>query len=137
LHLHDDKEVAAMTPPRQIVRAVAASLLLAATAVPAAEPHPAKQASPEVASFVEEAAMGGKAEVELGALAEKRAANPKVKQFGKRMVTDHSKANAELKRLATKKGVTLPSDIGPSTKRCARSFPGCRARTSTRPTSTR
>jgi putative membrane protein len=102
-------------PPRKIIGLAAASLLMAAaTTTPAAETHSAraKQAPPEVASFMEEAAMGGMAEVELGKLAERRAANPKVKQFGKRMVTDHSKVNAQLKQLAARKGVTLPKDIG-------------------------
>ena len=32
-----------------------------------------------------------------------------VKSFGKRMVTDHSKANDELKSIAEKKGVKLPT----------------------------
>jgi putative membrane protein len=103
-----------MTPPGKIGLAAASLLLVAATTAPAAETHSAraKQAPPEVASFMEEAAMGGMAEVELGKLAEQRAANPKVKQFGKRMVTDHSKVNAQLKQLAARKGVTLPKDIG-------------------------
>jgi putative membrane protein len=78
----------------------------------AAEPHSTKQPPAEVTSFLHEAAMGGMAEVELGKLAQSHAANAKVKQFGKRMVTDHGKANAELKRLAAKKGVELPKGIG-------------------------
>jgi putative membrane protein len=34
-----------------------------------------------------------------------------VKRFGQGMVRDHSKANAKLKQLATRKGVTLPSAL--------------------------
>src|SRR3954467_15399597 len=43
-------------------------------------------------AFVMNAAIGGMAEVELGKLAEQKAANESVKQFGQKMVTDHSKA---------------------------------------------
>src|SRR5262249_54838049 len=59
--------------------------------------------------FVMEAAKGGMAEVELGQLAADKASNPKVKEFGQRMATDHGKANDELKSLAAKKNITLPT----------------------------
>jgi putative membrane protein len=62
--------------------------------------------------FIENAAKGGMAEVELGQLAQTHASNDQVKQFAARMVTDHSKANEELRQLAQEKGVTLPA--GPS-----------------------
>ena len=58
--------------------------------------------------FAEEAASGGAAEVEMGKLASEKASNDKVKQFGQRMVTDHSRAGNELKTLANKKNMTLP-----------------------------
>jgi putative membrane protein len=61
--------------------------------------------------FMTEAAVGGMAEVELGKLASTKAQNADVKKFGQMMVADHSKANTELKALATKKGVTLPTDL--------------------------
>ena len=48
-------------------------------------------------------------EVVMGNLAEQKARSEDVKSFGKRMVTDHSKANEELKSIASQKGVQLPA----------------------------
>ena len=61
--------------------------------------------------FVEEAAMGGMTEVELGNLAQQKASNDQVKQFGARMVQDHTKANDELKQVASAKGIQLPTSL--------------------------
>lgn len=69
-------------------------------------------ASPE--SFAKDAAQGGMAEVKLGQLAAKNAKDPELKKFGQMMVTDHGKANDELKALAAKKNYQLPTDIGSS-----------------------
>jgi len=62
-------------------------------------------------TFVKEAAMGGMAEVDLGKLAGDKASNDHVKAFGQRMVSDHSKANDELKSLASGKSITLPTTL--------------------------
>jgi putative membrane protein len=40
----------------------------------------------------------------------------KVKKFGQRMVTDHSKANDELKSLAQSKSITLPAELDAKAK---------------------
>jgi putative membrane protein len=48
-------------------------------------------------------------EVAMGQIAEQKAQSDDVKSFGKRMITDHNKANDELKSIASKKGVQLPS----------------------------
>ena len=61
--------------------------------------------------FMEEAAKGGLAEVQMGQLAKDHGMSDEVKSFGSRMVTDHGKANDELKSLASSKGVTLPTDL--------------------------
>jgi len=62
-------------------------------------------------TFVREAAIGGLAEVELGQLAAQKASSADVKQFAQRMVTDHGKANTELKSLAQKKNITVPTEL--------------------------
>jgi len=72
--------------------------------------------TPAEMQFLKNAAQGGKAEVELGKLATEKAANPEVKEFGRRMVGDHSKVNADLKALAEKLGVPLPSDLTSSAR---------------------
>jgi putative membrane protein len=55
------------------------------------------------------AAKGGMMEVSMGRLAEQNGKSEDVKSFGTRMVTDHSKANDELKSIAEKRDVKLPS----------------------------
>ena len=67
--------------------------------------------------FMEKAAQGGLAEVQLGNLAAQKAQSPEVKQFGQRMASDHSKANDQLKQVASQKNVNLPTDMDSSTKR--------------------
>jgi|SRR5579884_497596 len=63
------------------------------------------------AAFVTKAAQGGMAEVKLGQLAKDHGQSQAVKDFGQRMVDDHTKANDQLKDLAAKKNFTLPTDV--------------------------
>ena len=65
----------------------------------------------EARNFVHEAAIGGMTEVKLGNLAQQQASNEQVKQFGARMVKDHSKANDELKQVASRKGIEIPTEL--------------------------
>lgn len=60
--------------------------------------------------FIQDAAKDGMMEVEMGKMGQKQAKNAEVKKFAARMVTDHSKANTQLKALAKKKGVTLDAE---------------------------
>jgi len=65
----------------------------------------------EARTFVHEAAIGGMTEVKLGNLAQQQASSAQVKQFGARMVKDHSQANAELKQVASSKGIEVPAEL--------------------------
>jgi putative membrane protein len=61
------------------------------------------------AEYAVMAANGGMLEVELGKLAQTKATSPKVVEFAKMMVEDHSKANKELMGIAGAKFITLPA----------------------------
>jgi putative membrane protein len=69
------------------------------------------------ATFAKAAAEGGFAEVNFGRLAEDKGTNQKVKDFGKRMVHDHSKAEDNLKSVVAKDdalGVSIPMQLNAS-----------------------
>ena len=95
--------------------ALAAAFLGLALAAGAADKmsNDKKDVKPD-AGFVTEAGQDGHAEVELGKLAQKNGSSASVKEFGQRMVADHSKAGTELGAIAKKLGITPPS--GPSDK---------------------
>jgi putative membrane protein len=61
--------------------------------------------------FAKAAAEGGLLEVKLGELSQSNAITQEVKSSGKAMIDDHSKANMELKNLAEKKKIAIPSSI--------------------------
>ena len=94
-----------------------------------AKSSPAKAAKSEKAKlssadkkFVENAAKGGMMEVSMGKAASPKAQNSEVKQFADRMVRDHSKANNELKSIASKKGITLPKEEAPANFKTDRAY---------------
>lgn len=55
-------------------------------------------------------------EVQSSELAMNTSSNQAVKDFAKMMIDDHTKANNELKSLATTKGINLPTALGPEHK---------------------
>ena len=65
-------------------------------------------------SFYKHAAEAGMGEVELGKLAEAKAADTSVKDFAAMMVKDHSAANEKLRVLASSKDISLPTSAGAS-----------------------
>jgi putative membrane protein len=61
--------------------------------------------------FAKDAAEGGMMEVKLGQLAQDKGSSDAVKNFGKRMVDDHSAANEKLKGVADQESVNLPTEL--------------------------
>ena len=88
------------------IQGIALVLLLSANIGLAADSGSARgeKVDKDDADFARAAASGGK-------IAQERASNPQVKEFGRRMQTDHSKANDELKKIAAKKDIKLPSRL--------------------------
>lgn len=67
-------------------------------------------------SFTTKAAQGGMSEVLLGNLALAKGQSAEVKQFAQQMITDHTKANNDLKEIAARKSVALPTDTNDEQK---------------------
>ena len=65
------------------------------------------------AKFFERGASANMLEVQLGELAQDKGTTADVKAFGARMVADHGKKIEEMKALAAKKNVTLPTALLP------------------------
>lgn len=80
-----------------------AALALASSLAFAADPAPAKVDQ----TFVTKASGAGMYEVEISKLALQKASDPAIKDFAQMMVTDHTKANDELKQLATTKNLQI------------------------------
>ena len=114
----------AQTPPRATPE----------TPTPTADKPQADQAAGVTgadATFVKKAAEGGMAEVSLAKLAQEKASNADVKSFAAKLEKDHSKANDDLKELASKKSITLAHravEEPPGDARQARQAVGCGVR---------
>lgn len=93
---------------KQLTATGATLLALGFLAAPLGNLHAQTAASKSDSTFVAKAAAGGMEEVALGKLAQEKAASPQVKQFGQRMVTDHSKANQQLAQAAQESGIAMP-----------------------------
>ena len=58
--------------------------------------------------FVYKAALGGQKEIVLSQLALEKSQNEEVKNFAKKMITDHSQVGQQLAQIAQTKGLTVP-----------------------------
>src|SRR5687768_14383675 len=68
-----------------------------------------KAVTPE--SFASQAAIIGKAEIELGQIALKNTQDAGVRKYAERMVKDHSAADKKLKAIAAKESLQLPQSL--------------------------
>jgi len=69
---------------------------------------PKPQLSSDDKDFLSTAAKDGYAEVQLAQLALQKARTKGVKDLAQKILDDHQKANGELSKIATSKGITLP-----------------------------
>jgi putative membrane protein len=63
--------------------------------------------------FVNEAATGGLLEIKVGQLAQEKGQTQAVKEYGQKLVEDHTKADSELKRAAAEDGLKVPDTLEP------------------------
>jgi putative membrane protein len=102
---------------RRIGLAVALAWLGAGSGVAVADPPRDQTSSTKAAlapndrEFVQKAGAGGLAEVKLAKLALDKGQSTEVKQFARRMLADHSKANTELKQIAERKHADFPTAL--------------------------
>jgi putative membrane protein len=102
---------------KQLLSIVSLGIGIIGASAVAAEADAAKGAgklAPADQKFVMKAAQGGMAEVKLGEVAKEKGKSDDVKKFGEQMVTDHTKANEELKTVASQKGIALPEKLDAS-----------------------
>ncbi len=94
-------------PPSVVAPGVAVAPAPKAGALPAIHAADLSAADKE---FVQKAAQGGLAEVQLAQLAQQTTSNMEVKQFAQHMIDDHTPNNEQLVKLAEAKGLTPPTE---------------------------
>ena len=67
-------------------------------------------------AFVRKAPEGGMAEVQMGQIAAEKGSSDDVKQFGQKMVTDHTQLGDQMKQVAQQIGVTPPAGLSKKDK---------------------
>jgi putative membrane protein len=67
-------------------------------------------------AFVSKALEGGMAEVQLGKLAVEKSSNEDIKQFGQKMVDDHTKLGDQMKQVAEQMNVKVPDSLSSKDK---------------------
>lgn len=98
-----------MKTPKAFVAWIAlGSLSLVGGWVAAQNPAP-KSVSAFDRDFVTKATQAGIAEVKEGQVAVKHGGSQAVKDFGQKMIDDHTKAGDALKSIAQSKGITVPT----------------------------
>ncbi|HEY2784634.1 MAG TPA: DUF4142 domain-containing protein [Fimbriiglobus sp.] len=100
-----------MTLQRYVTFLFAATIGLAVSRPASADDDKKNDKPLDNKTFVEKAAGGGMAEVEMAKAAQTQAQNAAVKKFADRMVKDHTAINEELKTIAAGIPVTVPERL--------------------------
>jgi putative membrane protein len=79
-------------------------------------------------NFINQAAAGGLAEVQLGELAAKKAGTPAVRRFGQQMVRDHTPVNQQLMALAQAKQLSPSTTLDAPNQQTYDTLNGLRGR---------
>src|SRR5262245_30221062 len=97
------------------------ALLLSASAIAVAQEDKPKPSNPKPGdakpsgqmdtAFMEKANRANLMEVAMGKLAGSKAEHSQVKEFGRKMVTDHEAMNSELRELASRKNIKIPGEL--------------------------
>lgn len=95
-----------------LATALLASLACIATAQSGSTSDTKSSLSAADTVFIENAAKDGMAEIQMGKTALGKSSDDQVKALARRIVDDHTKADAALKTLAESKKVSFPSDPG-------------------------
>jgi putative membrane protein len=97
------------------IAVVSLGLLLGCSLVASQKPQvsrpPADTLSAADQTFITNAAAANFAEIETAKMMEQKSKDPGVKDFAKRMVTDHTQASQSLASVAQMVGVTLPATL--------------------------
>jgi putative membrane protein len=88
---------------------LALALAFAMTPAHARMFHRANRTAQNDSTFASKAAAGGMAEVRMAELAKTKAQSQVVKDLANRIYTDHTKANDDLKPIASKENLTVPT----------------------------
>lgn len=64
-------------------------------------------------TFVRKAMAGSEAEIKLGQMAQEKASSQAVRQFGQKMVQDHTQLNDQMKPIAEQLGISTPASVPP------------------------
>ena len=89
------------------------ALVVFAQAAPMNAPRDVGQSAAADRRFLQDAAAAGRAEVEIGQLAVKKATDARVRDFARHMAEDHAATNKELMQLAKRQGVSLSTEMAP------------------------
>jgi putative membrane protein len=98
-------------PPKQPMpdRTMPADSATDRNTMPAPDSTTMKTVTPQ--AFASQAAVIGKAEIELGQLAMEKSQDESVRKYAQQMVKDHTAADAKLKKIAAQKNLSLPQTL--------------------------